>query len=106
MNTHDLGRFYATRVHYATTENPPFMEVGQTCMIEEPYRVGKCLVLRVPFSRHAVVIGWWGPPGEEVATLSKAIGYRKLEGDQEQDALIVGQRLAEAGLERGLSESA
>lgn len=60
-NTHDLGRFYwhAMRVTWRT----PLLQVdGESYEVEEPWRIGRCVVLRLLFLPFALVLGWWGPP--------------------------------------------
>jgi hypothetical protein len=59
--THDLGRFYwhAMRVTWKT---PPLQLDGVSYEVEEPWRVGRCLVLRLFVLPYALVLGWWGPP--------------------------------------------
>lgn len=59
--THDIGRLYVhgMRVPWRT---PPVQLQGTSHEVEEPWRIGHCVVLRVLFLPYAVVIGWWGPP--------------------------------------------
>jgi hypothetical protein len=35
-------------------------EIGHTQETDMPYRVGKCLVIRIPFTYKAVYLGLWG----------------------------------------------
>lgn len=59
--THDLGRLYVhgMRVPWRT---PPVQLRGTSHEVEEPWRIGHCVVLRLLFLPYAVVVGWWGPP--------------------------------------------
>lgn len=56
-DTHDLGRLY---IHSMTVpRSGPLVELGTSHEVEEPWRVGRCVVLRV--WKRALVVGWWGP---------------------------------------------
>lgn len=58
QETHDFGRAY-----WHTMDVPrggPHVELGTSHEVEEPWRVGRCVVLRV--WHRALVLGWWGPP--------------------------------------------
>lgn len=65
--THDLGQTYAhlMRVRWSM---PPLQLHGTTHEVEEPWRIGRCILIRLLFLPYAVVIGRWGPPrtSEEV----------------------------------------
>lgn len=75
---HGSGRLFAHAMLYPT-KLFPLVEPGTTRETEHPYRTGRSLVLRLPFSRRAVAIGVWGSAhGEEVSALSEAIGYREI----------------------------
>lgn len=58
--THDLGRLYVhgMRVPWRT---PPIQLRGTSHEVEEPWRIGRCVVLRLLLLPYALVIGWWGP---------------------------------------------
>ena len=58
--TRDLGRLYVhgMKVPWRT---PPIQLRGTSHEVEEPWRIGHCVVLRLLFLPYAVVIGWWGP---------------------------------------------
>lgn len=56
--THDLGRLYLHTMR--VPRGGPLRELGTTHEVEEPWRVGRCVVLR--FWTVALVIGLWGPP--------------------------------------------
>lgn len=60
----------------------PWIETGTTNEIEPPYRGGSSLVVRLPFTRVALVVGRWGPPRSEQEGLLAAIGgqMRDLDG--------------------------
>ena len=59
--THDIGRFYfqGMRVPWLT---PPIQLRGTSHEVEEPWRIGHCVVLRLLFLPYALVFGLWGPP--------------------------------------------
>lgn len=57
----------------------PIMECGTTQEIEWPFRFGQGLVIRLPFTTKAVVVGRWIGDREEEEALSDAIGARKLD---------------------------
>lgn len=76
--TKDLGRVYLTSMRYLHRKAAPLIaETGWTAEIEEPYRRGRCLVVRIPFTLRAIVLGLWGQPGTEAQRLAD-IGYREL----------------------------
>jgi hypothetical protein len=54
--------------------NAPLLERGDTQMAEPPYRVGKSVVFRVPFTRTTFVVGWWGRSMDEEEALYRALG--------------------------------
>lgn len=60
--THDLGRLYAHGMRYPADGSWPVIDLGSSHEVEEPWRIGRCVVLRLPLTRAAAVIGWWGPP--------------------------------------------
>lgn len=76
--THDLGRAYLTHMRYLHRKRLDFFEVGTTHEIEHPYRKGRCLVFRIPFTKFGIVLGLWGRPGDEDSRLAEAIGCRLL----------------------------
>lgn len=55
--THDLGRLYLHGM--SVPRGGPVVELGTSHEVEEPWRVGRCVVLRV--WKWAAVVGWWGP---------------------------------------------
>ena len=57
--TKDAGRFFAHGMTYPST-NFPLVDKGVTQEIEHPFRLGKSLVPRAPFTRRALVLGVWG----------------------------------------------
>lgn len=56
----------------------PLSEKGHTQEIEHPYRTGQSVVVRVPFTRRALVIGKWTGEKYEEDALTGAIGLREL----------------------------
>lgn len=60
--TRDIGRFYAHTMRYPETNGwPPLVEAANTQEVEEPYRKGRGVVLRL-WGRKAVVLGRWKKP--------------------------------------------
>jgi hypothetical protein len=61
MQTHGIGRaFYHTiRVKPDTA----FLHTAPTVEIEPPYRRSDSLIVRVPFTPWAIVLGWWEDTG-------------------------------------------
>lgn len=57
-NTHDLGRLY-THTMRVPRGGPLVQFDGISYEVEEPWRVGRCAVLRI--WKTALVLGWWGP---------------------------------------------
>lgn len=72
----DIGtKWYTHRMSYPTTSFP-IIERGATQEIEYPFRTGNALVMRVPFTTMAMVVGRWGDVRNEEEALSSAIGAR------------------------------
>jgi hypothetical protein len=73
---HDIGsRLYWQRLYWHS-EDPPLIHRTTTQEIEPPYRNGRCLVLRVPFTKVAIVLGAWGSTMRESEALLSAVGGR------------------------------
>lgn len=77
--THDAGPLYVQRVNYPATKNLPLLERGWTTEIEYPYRRGRALVVRIPFTLIGFAIGLWGEKNEEDANLLRAVSGREVE---------------------------
>jgi hypothetical protein len=76
---HDIGnKYYAHTMQYPTKDFP-LIEEGTTHEIEEPYRYGRCLVTRLPWTRTALVVGKWVSVQDERSNLEEAIGYRRID---------------------------
>lgn len=60
------------------TRKFPVVDKGHTQEIEWPYRTGASLVVRIPFTKQAVVLGRWTGSKDEEQALSEAIGVREL----------------------------
>lgn len=56
--THDLGPIYVHTMR--VPRGGPVLELGTSHEVEEPWRVGRCVVLRL--WKLALVAGWWGAP--------------------------------------------
>ncbi len=77
--THDIGsKTFVHRMDYPSRDFP-VIDRGHTTEIEYPYRSGKSLVIRIPFSTRAVVIGRWGDQQDEETALQTAIGWREID---------------------------
>jgi hypothetical protein len=57
-----IGPLYVDKVVYNILGKKPLSEIGWSQETEEPFRTGKCLVLRVPLTKLAFAFGIWGPP--------------------------------------------
>jgi len=53
------GPLYGGTLRYWHKKALPVIEVGTTREIEHPYRLGKCLVFRVPFTTPGFYCGIW-----------------------------------------------
>ena len=53
------GPLYAGTLQYWHTKALPILEVGSTQETEHPYKKGKCLVLRFPFTHTGYYFGVW-----------------------------------------------
>ena len=62
----------------------PLAEIGWTTETEEPYRQGRCVVIKPPLSNKALIAGVFGKPQDEVEALSKAIKLRELDVSTEE----------------------
>lgn len=51
------GPLYVGKLEYYHTKLFPIIEIGTTQETEEPYRKGKCLVFRVPFTKPGYYVG-------------------------------------------------
>jgi hypothetical protein len=75
VRTLDCARVYLTRVPYLDNKSP-LMERGWSAETEYPWRLGKCIAIRIPTTKIGFGIGLWGPEGDEEETLTKASGCR------------------------------
>ena len=81
MNIHDVGKrgFWHAMTYPKMTPPPPLTEKGATQETEEPYRFGRSRVLRLPFTRRALVIGVWEDiQYPEHIALEQATGLREM----------------------------
>jgi hypothetical protein len=53
------GSIYGGRLQYWHRKTLPILEVGTTQETEYPFRTGKCLVLRIPFTKPGFYLGVW-----------------------------------------------
>lgn len=77
LETHDVGRLYWHTM--AVPTGGPLVELGQSHEVEEPWRVGRCVVLRV--WRRALVVGWWG----RGRSLAEVVAAEKAELDLQRE---------------------
>jgi hypothetical protein len=58
----------------------PLTEVGETQEQGFPWRIGKCRVFRLPFSRHAIAFGrWTGEQPHENVEGTPSLSFRQLD---------------------------
>lgn len=73
---HEIGtRLYWQRLWYQI-DTPPLFARSHTQEIEPPYRYGTCVVIRLPFTKIAVIVGKWRSHKREVEALLAAMGGR------------------------------
>ena len=78
---YDIGpKVYVQGMDYPN-KSFPLYDHGITREIDPPFRLGVSRVLRVPFSRKALVIGQWVATLSETDALIDAIGARPLESE-------------------------
>jgi hypothetical protein len=53
------GALYGGKLEYWHRKALPIVEVGTTQETEYPFRLGKCLVFRVPFTHPGFYLGAW-----------------------------------------------
>lgn len=70
--TKDLGRFFAHPMEYPS-RSFPLVELGDTQETTYPFRHARSLVVRLPGSRKAWVLGCWGKAQDEEDALMRAI---------------------------------
>lgn len=75
-----IGPLYVDKVSYNIVGKKPLSEIGWSFEIEEPFRKGKCLVIRIPFTTLGLALGVWGKPVDNPdEALQKALMSRVLE---------------------------
>lgn len=73
-----LGPLYVGKLKYWHKKALPILEVGTTQEIEVPFRTGKCLVFRVPFTH----------PGYYVGVFYKSVDEPHLLTDDDVDEIM------------------
>lgn len=73
-----FGPLYVGKLNYWHKNAFPIIEVGSTQEIEAPFRQGRCLVFRAPFTH----------PGYYVGILFKAVDEPHLLTDDEVDEIM------------------
>jgi hypothetical protein len=79
--TRDIGHFYWHTLLYPV-KPPVLWEKAETQEIDNLYREGKGYAVRLPFTRHAVVIGKWGKSHNESEALTRAVNGRAMQQDE------------------------
>lgn len=77
-----ISRVYFDSFDYPVNMlNIPFFEKAKTVEIEPPFRVGRGLVFRIPFTFRAYVVGFLGKPREinEETALLEAMWARNID---------------------------
>ena len=79
--TRDVGKFYWHPMTYPV--NPPVLvEKANTQEIDEPYRFGTGICIRLPFTRKSLVVGKWIKSYSESQALTNAVAGRPLRQDE------------------------
>jgi hypothetical protein len=76
LETKDFGRLFVQKLYYANRAAPR-LAVEVVTEIDAPWRTGIARVLRIPFTRTALVVGWWTGVGNEMENLSGAVQSRE-----------------------------
>lgn len=76
---HDIGKKHFVHTMAYPTKKFPILDRGETQEIEEPYRLGRSWVVRVPLTRWAFVAGRWVSEQPEDSALTRAIKARPLD---------------------------
>lgn len=77
-HTYDLGPTFAQLLYYHSA-TPPLLAFTRSQEIEPPFRAGRCVVARVPFSNRALAVGVWLRPKQELDALLTAMSARVVE---------------------------
>lgn len=88
MTVHTLGYFYV-QLGWSSTKDYPLVSRDSSREMTYPYRVGSCLVLRLPFSRRVVVLGVWTSQQDEDTQLLKATGAQFLSLDEIESQKVI-----------------
>lgn len=81
--THDCGNLYFHTMRVPRTV-PVLQRDGTTHEVDEPWRVGRCWVLR--FFAFALAVGWWGPPRTRAQMLDDEAREAEAVADAEEIA--------------------
>lgn len=73
--THDIGNYYW---HTMTARTRRLLQPSETVEIEPPFREGRCLLLRLPWTRLCLVVGRWTGAQHEEDALMQALGARAI----------------------------
>lgn len=79
MEPRSIGRLFWYIFDYGQTGRyaPLINREGTTREVDPPYRYGRCLILRLPLSGQALVLGWWtGSLEDEDSAILTAMGGR------------------------------
>jgi hypothetical protein len=84
--TKEIGRLFTHRFTYPPGKHFPLIDLGSSQEIEYPFRSGRSLVVRIPFTRESVVLGIWGEPEDDPDTaLQKALRLWEEEEDVQEE---------------------
>lgn len=75
-NTHGVGRFFWHTQRYPDNARIQLIaETGTTQEYDAPFRYGRSVLLRVPFTRLAVALGWWRGHTDEETALRRHVDF-------------------------------
>ena len=75
--THNVGKYYWHTLRYPI-KFKGLTDEAETQEIDPPYRYGKGVAIRIPFTKFAIVVGEWVERYNEQVALTRAINGRKL----------------------------
>lgn len=88
-------KIWSERVVYRNRRSP-LIQRGRNLESDFPWRVGVGVILRLPFSRHAISFGWWnGEQPKEIAEGFPTLSLRPLDNPEEFFHAVPKQREGE-----------
>ena len=79
--THSVGKYYWHKFKYPV-KLKGLKDLAETQEIDPPFRYGKGVALRVPFTKFALVVGRWDKSFDEGVALTRAINGRNMSYDE------------------------